>query len=209
MCEDCGIPPWSDCVCDPDAGIDHPRLSVVTPERRDGWEIRGAGEHPNALGPCPLDCGRITLSGGPCEACTDFANLTEIASKPRSGASLANGSLPRSHAPVEDPQRTKRHVSPAIDVRDGGRSLGVASSVEPSEFPGVNGGSALAPKASDPDVSPNGAPKRAVVADLACADASAAPPGGNPGPSLLGPAGGSTRSPAASSRHPFDERSAA
>ncbi len=25
MCIDCGIPAWSDCVCDDDAGLDHPR----------------------------------------------------------------------------------------------------------------------------------------------------------------------------------------
>lgn len=24
LCEDCGIPPWVDCQCDPRAGLDHP-----------------------------------------------------------------------------------------------------------------------------------------------------------------------------------------
>ncbi len=32
LCLDCGIPPWRDCVCDGDAGLDHPHVPNIYKE---------------------------------------------------------------------------------------------------------------------------------------------------------------------------------
>jgi hypothetical protein len=34
LCIDCGIPPWADCQCCDDAGLDHPENPYIAAERR-------------------------------------------------------------------------------------------------------------------------------------------------------------------------------
>ncbi len=46
MCLDCGIPAWSDCVCDADAGLDHPRVSVIYAPRSTFASVNGSACHP-------------------------------------------------------------------------------------------------------------------------------------------------------------------
>jgi hypothetical protein len=46
MCEDCGIAPWQDCVCDDDAGLDHPRSPYLERATPIFASVNGSACHP-------------------------------------------------------------------------------------------------------------------------------------------------------------------
>lgn len=57
LCEDCGIAAWQDCVCDGDAGLDHPRNPYQAAEqRRGGWRLASKDEATEAADGSATTC---------------------------------------------------------------------------------------------------------------------------------------------------------